>query len=78
MLLKTDLTEFIITIINSILDLLYSLFIHLDDIIIIDGQRFGLPFVASFLDFFIGSTVVGIVVGLFIRINKADNYFHSE
>lgn len=77
MFLSVDLTEWVIMLINSLTNWTLSMFYTLDDIILVDGTRFGLNFSASVFDFCVGTTLLGIILGAFIHINRAHNYFYD-
>lgn len=73
--LDVDISVWIFLIFQELFDVLVSLYSHLDSIIIFNGALVGADFNASLLDFLIGITVVGIVLGAFVRINKADEFY---
>ena len=77
MLLSVDLTELMIYLLNWLTSILLDLFYWLDNIILLDGTRFGLNFSASFFDFSVGVTLLGIILGAFVHINRAHNYFYD-
>lgn len=75
MFLEVDISVWIALIFQELFDVLFACFGHLDSIIIFNGALFGLDFNASLLDFLIGITVVGIVLGAFVRLSKADKFY---
>ncbi len=49
------------------------------EIIIFNGTDFGLQnFTVSLLDFNIGLVVISIVIGAFLKINRADNFYSNH
>ena len=79
MRLSVDISVFIIEVFQSVLDVLYSCIIQLDNIIIFNGDHWGISsFTVSLLDFNIGLVVTAIVIGAFIHVNKADNFYSNK
>lgn len=79
MLCSVDISSFILDVINSVFDVLYSCVLTLDSIIVFNAQLWGIgDFVVSLLDFNIGIVVISIVIGAFIRVNKADNFYSKR
>ena len=79
MLCVVDISAFIIEITNAVFNVIYSCILTLDDIIVFKAQDFGIgDFVVSLFDFNIGIVVVSIVIGAFVRVNKADNFYSQR
>lgn len=79
MLCVVDISTFIIQIFQSVIDFLYSCVLTLDNIIVFNAQHWGIgDFVVSLLDFNLGIVVISIVIGSFIRVNKADNFYSKR
>lgn len=79
MRIQVDISFFIQEIFSQFLDVLISLFEHLDNIIIFKASDWGAgDFSVSLLDFNIGLLVTAIVVGAFIRVNKADTFYSNR
>ena len=79
MRIQVDISFFIQEIFSQFLDVLISLFEHLDNIIIFKASDWGVgDFSVSLLDFNIGLLVTAIVVGAFIRVNKADTFYSNR
>ena len=79
MLLFVDISDFIVDVLNSVTGLLLRLVNLLDDIVIFNASDFGLgDFTVSLLDFNIGLLVTSIVVGAFVHVNKADNFYSNR
>lgn len=79
MLCAVDISNFIIDVLNAVFEVIYSCVLTLDDIIIFNAALWGIgDFYVSLLDFNIGLVVVSIVVGAFIRVNKADNFYSKR
>ena len=79
MLLSVDISDFIVDVLNSVTGLLLRLVNLLDDIVIFNASDFGLgDFTVSLLDFNIGLLVTSIVVGAFVHVNKADNFYSNR
>ena len=79
MSLSVDISFFIVEIFQSLLDVLYSCIVHLDNIIIFNAVHWGIGnFTVSLLDFNIGLVVTAIVIGAFIHVNKADNFYSNK
>ena len=63
-------------ILNSVFEVIYSCVLTLDDIIVFNAALFGIgDFVVTLLDFNIGLVVISIVIGAFVHVNKADNFY---
>ena len=76
MLCSVDISNFILQILNSVFEVIYSCVLTLDDIIVFNAQSFGIgDFVVSLLDFNIGLVVISIVIGAFVHVNKADKFY---
>ena len=76
MLCTVDISNFIVEILNSVFDVIYSCVLTLDDIIVFNASLFGIgDFVVSLLDFNIGLVVISIVIGAFVHVNKADKFY---
>lgn len=79
MTLSVDISFFIVEVFQSLLDVLYSCIIQLDNIIIFNAVHWGIgDFTVSLLDFSIGLVVTSIVIGAFIHVNKADNFYSNK
>ena len=79
MTLHVDISEFVILVFSQLLDVISESVYLLDSIIIFDGNDFGLGnFYVSLFDFSIGLVVVSIVIGAFIHVNKADNFYSNR
>lgn len=80
MLLFTDvdISDFVLSIFGELLSVLEQCVWLLDSIIIFDGSDFGLDFYATLFDFSIGLVVVSIVIGAFVHVNKADNFYSNK
>ena len=79
MLLQVDISYFIIQVFQSLLDVLYTCIQQLDDIIVFNAVHWGIgDFTVSLLDFNIGLVVTAIVIGAFVRVNKADNFYSNR
>ena len=79
MFLQVDISEFIIQVFQSLLDVLYTCIQQLDDIIVFNAIHWGVgDFTVSLLDFNIGLVVTAIVIGAFVRVNKADNFYSNR
>ena len=79
MTLSVDISYFIIEILNSVLDVLFQCVTLLDSIIIFNASHWGIgDFSVSLLDFNIGIVVSAIVIGAFVRVNKADDFYKGS
>ena len=79
MFLSVDISFFIIEVFQSVLDVMFDCIVQLDNIIIFNGVHWGLgDFTVSLLDFNIGLVVTAIVIGAFIHVNKADNFYSNR
>lgn len=80
MLLYTnvDISDFILLILDQFIDVITSACFLLDSIIIFDGTDFGLDFIVSLFDFSIALVVISIVIGAFVHVNKADNFYSNR
>ena len=76
---SVDISDFIYTIFLTFFNVLYDVTLQLDTIIVFKGSKWGLDaFNVSLLDFNIGLVVVSIVVGAFVHVNKADNFYSNR
>lgn len=79
MFLLVDISDFIVDIWYNITGFLITALTALDNIIIFNGNYWGVgDFYVTLLDFNIGILVVSIVVGAFIHVNKADNFYSNR
>ena len=79
MLLSVDISEFIILVFSQLLDVISEAVYILDSIIIFNGNDFGLGnFYVTLFDFSIGLVVISIVIGAFVHVNKADNFYSNR
>lgn len=79
MFLTVDLTEFFLTLFSELIYVIQVWFRNMDDVIIFNGETFGLDFgVVSILDLSLGVLVVGIVLGAFLRFSKADKFYGNR
>ena len=80
MLLYTDvdISDFILLILDEFIEVIDQAVWLLDSIIIIDGTDFGLDFYVTLFDFSIALVVVSIVIGAFVHVNKADNFYSNK
>ena len=79
MFCSVDISNFILDVINALWNVIYSCVLTLDDIIVFNAQPWGIgDFYVSLLDFNIGILVVSIVVGAFVHVNKADNFYSNR
>lgn len=73
-----DISNFILLILDQFFSTISSLVSILDHIIIIDRSIFGLDVSVTLFDFNIALVVVAIVIGAFIHVNKADNFYSNK
>ncbi len=79
MLLKVDISFFIAYIFSTIVEVLLDLLMQVDNIIIFNGDNWGLDgVIVSLLDFNIGLLVTAIVIGAFVKVNKADRFYSNR
>lgn len=79
MCLQVDISFFIAYIFSTILEVLLNLLAQLDAIIIFNGENWGLDgVIVSLLDFNIGLLVTAIVIGAFVKVSKADNFYSNK
>lgn len=79
MRLYVDISDWIVVIFSQLLDVLTECVSLLENIIIFNGNTFGIgDFVVSLFDFSCALVAIGIVVGAFIRLNKADNFYSNR
>ena len=79
MTLDVNISYFVFEVFFSILETLYDLVWQLDNIIVFDASLMGIgDFTVSLLDFNIGIIVVSIVIGAFVHVNKADNFYSNR
>ena len=80
MLLFTDvdISDFILIILDEFFTVIDQVVWLLDSVIIIDGTDFGLDFYVTLFDFNIALVVVSIVIGAFVHVNKADNFYSNR
>ena len=74
MFLSISISDFIEELFGWILVILLTYLNQLDDIIILDLEDFSV----SLLDFNIGLLVIAIVIGAFVRVNKADTFYSNR
>lgn len=75
---NVDISDFILLILDEFIEVIDQCVWLLDSIIIFDGTDFGLDFVVSLFEFCIGLVVVSIVIGAFVHVNKADNFYSNK
>ena len=73
-----DISNFIILIIEEFFSTISRLVSILDHIIILDRSIFGLDVSVTLFDFNIALIVVSIVIGAFVHVNKADNFYSNK
>ena len=73
-----DISDFVLLILGELFDVIGDVVWLLDSIIIIDGTDFGLDFYVTLFDFNIALVVVSIVIGAFVHVNKADNFYSNK
>ena len=74
-----DISDFVLTILSEILNVITHLIMILQSIIIFDASKFGIgDFYVNLFDFSIGLVVVSIVIGAFVHVNKADNFYSNR
>ena len=79
MYLQVDISDFIIEVWYTITSFLLTSCTAIDNIIIFKGSDWGVgDFEVTLLDFNIGILVVSIVVGAFVHVNKADNFYSNR
>ena len=79
MFLQVDISDFILDVWYNVTGFILTTLTALDDIIIFNGNWWGVgDFYVTLLDFNIGVLVVSIVVGAFVHVNKADNFFSNR
>ena len=77
--LKVDISFFIAYIFSTLVEVLLDLLTRLDDIIIFNGENWGLDgVIVSLLDFNVGLLVTAIVIGAFVKVSKADNFYSNR
>ena len=74
MLLSVNISDFTFSILGWILTILLTYLNELDNIIILDIDDYSV----SLLDFNIALLVIGIVVGAFVHINRADDFYSNR
>ena len=79
MLLKVDISFFIAYCFSTLLEVLLNLLEQIDNIIIFNGDNWGVDgVIVSLLDFNIGMLVTAIVIGAFVRVSKADRFYSNK
>ena len=79
MYLQVDISDFIIDVWYSLTGFIFTAVSAIDDIIIFNGNWWGVgDFEVTLLDFNIGILVVSIVIGAFVHVNKADNFYSNR
>lgn len=64
---------------STIYEVLLNLLTQLDNIIIFNGENWGLDgLLVSLLDFNIGLLVTAIVIGAFVKVSKADTFYSNR
>ena len=81
MLLYTnvDISDFIMLILDQFFSVIENAVLVLDSVIILDLSDFGVwGDYVTLLDFSIALVVVSIVIGAFVHVNKADNFYSNR
>ncbi len=73
-----DISNFILLVLDKFFSTISSLVSILDHIVILDRSIFGLDVSVTLFDFNIALVVVSIVIGAFIHVNKADNFYSNK
>ena len=73
--LDVDITFFFVQLFQMFLDFMKEWYHFNDSVILINGDLIGLDFDLSLLDFSIGILVTSIVLGAFLKISKADEFY---
>lgn len=74
-----DISDFVLLILDETFTMLENFAAMLESIIIFDANDFGVgSFVVSLFDFCIALVVISIVIGAFVHVNKADNFYSNR
>lgn len=74
-----DISGFVYEIFDSLIGVMLTCVDLLSSIIIFDGNRYGVgDFHVNLLEFSVGLVVISIVVGAFVHVNKADNFYSNR
>ena len=74
-----DISDFILLVLDEFFSVIEQSVLLLDSIIIVDPTDFGVwgdP--VTLFDFSIALVVVSIVIGAFVHVNKADNFYSNR
>lgn len=79
MFLLVDISDFIVDLWYTLTGFIFTAVSALDNIIIFNGNYWGVgDFCVTLLDFNIGILVVSIVIGAFVHVNKSDNFYSNR
>lgn len=74
-----DISDFVNLILGELFSVLENCAAILESIIIFDASDFGVgSFVVTLFDFSIALIVISIVIGAFVHVNKADNFYSNR
>lgn len=78
--LVVDVSSFIVDIFSKLAEVIFTVVDIQNDIIVFNSSQWGLQgdFSVSLLDFNIGLVVIGLVVGAFLKINRADDFYSNR
>ncbi len=79
-MLSVSISSFLVEVFQSVVGVLFEVFGAMDQIIIIDGADWSLDssIHITLLDFNIGLTLTAILVGAFVRLNRADEFYNNR
>lgn len=78
--LVVDVSSFIIDIFSKLAEVIFTVVDIQNEIIVFNSSQWGLQgdFSVSLLDFNIGLVVIGLVIGAFLKINRADDFYSNR
>lgn len=78
--LVVDVSSFIVDIFSKLAEVIFTVVDIQNEIIVFNSSQWGLQgdFSVSLLDFNIGLVVIGLVVGAFLKINRADDFYSNR
>lgn len=78
--LVVDVSSFVVDIFSKLAEVIFTVVDIQNEIIVFNSSQWGLQgdFSVSLLDFNIGLVVIGLVVGAFLKINRADDFYSNR
>ena len=77
--LSVDISDFVVDIFSQLFEVIFAVCDMQNEIVVFSASSWGVgDFTVSLLDFNIGLVVIAIVIGAFLKINRADDFYSNR